>query len=84
MTWFLSGGVSGLFVDDDSLEGGEPLGPGNSVQIILGDMGGDYFLMLHVRYDQPIDVALREMAVLLGRVANQATERDDLDHLDQK
>ena len=61
--------------------GGEPLGPENAVQIMVGDMGGPAALMVHVRYGYPIDKALREMAVLLGQVANQATDRPKLDEV---
>ena len=45
-------------------------------------MNGDYFLLLHVRYGHPIDVALRDMAILLGQVDNQATQREHLDDIE--
>lgn len=59
----------------------EPLGPDNSVSIVVGDDTGDAQLMVQVRDGYPIDKALRQMAIRLGKVANQATQRDDKDNV---
>ena len=53
------------------------LGLDNSVSIVVGDETGTVQLMVQVCDDYPIDIALREMAIRLGRVANQATQRAD-------